>query len=87
MVSYAFVAGALALVLLITLLKRRAQILLGFLVRMVLGTTCIAFLNDMLAAQGIALCVGINPISLLTTGTLGFSGVALLYGILACKFL
>lgn len=85
--SYGLMAGVCALVLLIILLKRRAQIVLGFLVRMVLGMICIAFTNDLLAAQGIALSVGMNPISLLTTGTLGFGGVALLYGILACKFL
>lgn len=87
MASYGLLAGVCALVLLIAMLKRRAQLLLGFFVRMVLGVICILFVNDTLAAQGIALAVGINPISLLTTGTLGFSGVALLYGILACKFL
>lgn len=87
MASYGLMAGVCALVLLITLLKRRAQIVLGFLVRMVLGMICITFTNDLLAAQGIALSVGMNPVSLLTTGTLGFSGVALLYGISACKFL
>lgn len=87
MASYGLMAGVCALVLLITLLKRRAQIVLGFFVRMVLGMICIAFTNDLLATQGIALSVGMNPISLLTTGTLGFGGVALLYGISACKFL
>lgn len=87
MVSYGWMLGALALVLLIALLKRRAQLLLNFLVRMVLGAFCIVFVNDLLAAQGIALAVGINPVSLLTSGTLGFSGVALMYGILACQFL
>ena len=52
-----------------------------------IGTFCILYTNDLLAAQGIPLSVGINPISLLTTGSLGFGGVALLYGILALKFL
>ena len=87
MVSYGWLLGTLALILLIALLKRRAQLLLNFLVRMVLGAFCIVFVNDLLAAQGIALAVGINPVSLLTSGTLGFSGVALMYGILACQFL
>lgn len=85
--SYGLMAGVCALVLLIAMLKRRAQILLNFLVRMVLGVVCITFVNELLASQGIALAVGINPLSLLTSGTLGFSGVALLYGILVCKFL
>jgi len=33
------------------------------------------------------LLLGINPVTLLTTGSLGFSGVALLYGILLLKIL
>lgn len=31
--------------------------------------------------------VGLNPVTLLTSGTLGFPGVALLYGIEVTKFL
>ena len=85
--SYGWLLAALALILLIALLKRRAQLLLNFLVRMVLGTFCIVFVNDLLAGQGIARAVGINPVSLLTSGALGFSGVALMYAILACQFL
>ena len=87
MTAYGWMLGILALILLIALLKRRAQLLLNFLVRMVLGTICIAFVNDLLAAQGVALAVGINPMSLLASGSLGFSGVALMYGIMACQFL
>ncbi|MBO5069985.1 MAG: pro-sigmaK processing inhibitor BofA family protein [Roseburia sp.] len=86
-ISFVAVGGACGLVLLIALLKQRAQILLNFLVRLVLGVICIFFVNDFLAAQGIDVAVGINPVSLLTSGTLGFSGVALLYAILACNFL
>lgn len=87
MTAYGLVAGICLLVMLIALLKCRAQIVLNFLVRMVLGAVCIVFVNDILASQGISLSVGINPVSLLTTGTLGFGGVALLYGILLCGFL
>lgn len=87
MASYGMMAGSCMLVLGIALLKRRAQIVLNFLVRMALGVICIAFVNELLGSQGIALAVGINPLTLLTTGTLGFSGVALLYGILLLGFL
>ncbi|MBQ8040185.1 MAG: pro-sigmaK processing inhibitor BofA family protein [Lachnospiraceae bacterium] len=86
-VSFVVVGGACGVVLLIAVLKQRAQILLNFLVRLVLGVICIFFVNDFLAGQGINLAVGLNPISLLTSGILGFSGVALLYAISACKFL
>lgn len=77
----------LAIVLLIGLLKSRVQVLLNFLVRMALGAVCVLFMNDYLAAQGISIAVGLNPFSLLTLGSLGFGGFALLYGIVACKFL
>lgn len=86
-VSYVVVGGACGLVLLIVVLKQRAQIVLNFLVRLILGVICIFLINDFLADQGIEVAVGLNPISLLTSGTLGFSGVALLYAISACKFL
>ena len=55
--------------------------------RAVLGACAIACVNKWLAQQGIMLAVGINPVTLLTTGSLGFSGVALLYGILLLKIL
>jgi hypothetical protein len=69
------------------ILKNRARFALNFLVRAVLGACTIACVNKWLAQQGIMLAVGINPVTLLTTGSLGFSGVALLYGILLLKIL
>ncbi len=86
-VAFGLIAGTLILVLLIGALKRRAQLVLWFFVRMVLGNISILYVNEILAAQGIPLAVGVNYISLLTSGVLGFSGVALLYGILAIQFL
>lgn len=85
--AFGLIAGTLILVLLIGALKRRAQLVLWFFVRMVLGNISILYVNEILAAQGIPLAVGVNYISLLTSGVLGFSGVALLYGILAIQFL
>ena len=85
--AFGLMAGICGLVVFIALLKRRSQVVLNFLVRMVLGAICITFVNDLLASQGISLCVGLGPVSLLTSGTLGFGGVALLYAILACEFL
>lgn len=80
-------AGMLLLVLGIVFLKQKSQMVWNFLVRTVLGAICILFTNDFLAAQGIAVAVGLNPISLLTVGTLGFGGFAALYGILFTQFL
>lgn len=80
-------ASICVLVLFILVLKQRAQFALNFLVRLVMGTIVILFLNDLLEKQGLPLNVGLNAITLLTTGSLGFPGVALLYGIEATKFL
>lgn len=85
--AFGLIAGTLVLVLTIGALKQRAQLVLWFFVRMVLGNLGILYANEILAAQGIPLAVGVNYISLLTSGVLGFSGVALLYGILAIQFL
>ena len=38
-------------------------------------------LTKFLDGQGISACVGMNPITFLTSGSFGFPGVALLYGI------
>ena len=83
----AVITGICCMILLIVLLKSRAQVVLNFLVRGILGAICIIFLNDFFENQGISIVVGLNPISLLTVGTLGISGVVLLYSIVATKFL
>ena len=85
--SFWIIAGSCVLVLGIMILKNRARFALNFLVRAVVGACTIACVNKWLAQQGIMLAVGINPVTLLTTGSLGFSGVALLYGILLLKIL
>ncbi|MDD6307514.1 MAG: pro-sigmaK processing inhibitor BofA family protein [Clostridiales bacterium] len=85
--AFQIMAGMLLLVLGIVLLKQKSQIVWNFLVRSVLGAICILFTNDFLAAQGIAVAVGLNPVSLLTVGTLGFGGFSALYGILFTQFL
>lgn len=87
MTAYGILAGSCALVLGISVLKQRAQIVLNFLVRMVLGVFGIVIVNHLLKTQGISIAVGLNPLTLLTTGTLGFGGVALLYAILLLQIL
>ena len=47
-----------------------------------LGVMAIYLLNMLLAKAGMEGAVGINPISVLTVGSLGTGGVALLFGIL-----
>jgi len=72
-------------ILFIGILKQKVQFVFNFVVRGILGLTTLYFCNGLLKMQGISIGVGINPISFLTIGSLGISGVALLYGILLYK--
>ena len=75
------------LVLGIGVLKQKFKIMFHFLIRAVVGLIAIYFCNLFLEMQGISVAVGINPISFLTVGTLGFCGFALLYGVMLYEIL
>lgn len=55
--------------------------------RGILGTIAIYFINAVLEKMGFSLGVGINAATVLTSGILGFPGVAVLYGIHFFKIL
>ncbi len=74
--------GICALVLLIGLLKRKAEMLLNIIVRIIVGCVAMIFFNDFLQQQGIPISAGLNPLNILTIGSLGTGGFALIYGIL-----
>ena len=57
------------------------ELLINFIMRAVLGTLAIYFINMFLQSQGFAWRVGIGPFSIIASGLLGLPGVALLYGI------
>ena len=78
-------AGVCGLVLLIVLLKEKMGGLIEFMLRTGIGTALILWINSILAQQGIAIAVGINFWSLLTTGILGIPGVGLLFAILTMQ--
>lgn len=61
--------------------------ILNFLLRMVFGAIGIQILNGILLSQNISVAVGLNFLTLLTAGSLGISGVGLLYGIAALGIL
>lgn len=63
------------------------RIAVNFLVRAIVGMAIIFFVNEYLDGQGIQACVGMNPVTFLTSGTLGIPGVALLYGITFYQFM
>ena len=76
------IIGVLGMVLFIVVIGKKIQMLLNFMIRIVLGGIGIIYANDFFTSQGIAISVGLNPVSLLTIGILGIGGFALL-----CKFL
>lgn len=76
-----------AVVLFMGVIKRRYEWLLNILMRSILGTIAIYFVNGALAGAGINLGVGINPVTVLTSGILGFPGLLAIYGIGVYKYL
>lgn len=77
------IAGACLLVLFMVTVKQKAEFFLNFCLRAVMGGIAIYGINMLLEMWGIPCAVGINLLSLLTSGTLGFSGVSLLYAVSA----
>lgn len=70
-----------AIVLFMGIMKRKMESLLNVLMRSILGTIAIYFVNGALAGMGISLGVGINPLTVLTSGILGFPGLVAIYGV------
>lgn len=85
--SVAAILGVCALVLIIGLLGKKIEWIVNFVLRAVLGTIGIYFLNNFLIASNISVVVGINPMTVLTSGILGFPGLVVLYGIKFFKVL
>ena len=61
--------------------------ILNLLMRSVLGIIAIYFINTILVGLGYSCGIGINAVTVLTSGILGFSGISLLYAILALRLL
>lgn len=74
-------------VLLIGAFRGKKEWIINFILRAVVGTVAVFFLNGFLLSRGISIAIGINPITVLTSGTLGFPGILVLYGINIYKLL
>lgn len=81
------IIAACIVVLLIGAVRGRVEWLLNFVLRSILGTAAIYFINILLAKSGISLGIGINPATVLTSGLLGIPGLLALYGIGIYKLL
>lgn len=60
---------------------------LNVILRSIFGVIAMYFINAALADAGISLGVGINGVTVLTSGILGIPGLAALYGLGMYKFL
>lgn len=78
---------ACIVVLLLGALKKRVEWLLNVVMRSILGTLAIYFINTGLGMLGISLGVGVNVITVLTCGILGIPGLLALYGIAVYRML
>lgn len=85
--SMAAILVVCTLVLVIGAFGRKIEWIINFVLRAVLGTIGIYFLNNFLIASNISASVGINPMTVLTSGILGFPGLVVLYGINFFKIL
>lgn len=75
------IVGILVLVLLIGAMKSRAEWIINFVLRGVMGMMIVYFVNFLLADSVPDMRIGYNSITFLASGLLGIPGVAMLYGI------
>lgn len=75
------IVAVCALLLLLSAINRKSELLLSFVCRLVMGTLLICFGNMGVTFFGFSGGVGINMTTLLTSTILGFWGVAALFGI------
>ena len=73
--------GAAVLLLILSFFARKAEWLLNFALRGIMGTIAIYFINMGVTFLGFTAVVGINAASVLTAGVLGIPGIMLLYGL------
>lgn len=75
------------IVLFIGIMKKKVEIVVNFILRATVGILGIYFVNEFFAYQNIEIAVGINPITVLTSGILGLPGFLFLYGVVIYKLL
>lgn len=68
-------------VVLIVILKSRANMVFRFVVQAVIGAVLIYGMNQFFLSQNLISIIALNPLTVLTCGFLGIPGVLLLLGI------
>lgn len=67
--------------------KKIGGVVIRFFIRAALGMALIFVINSYVIPADSSINVGLNPVSFLTSGTLGIPGVGLLYGIVCYQIL
>ena len=75
------IIAVFGIVMLILAVKTNSNFILNFLLRSIMGTLFIFGINQLLEFYDYSMIVGLNPVTVLTSGMLGFPGVVLLFGI------
>lgn len=83
----AAIAGICVVVLLMGTMKQKTAGISVFILRSIMGAAGICVVNAVLESLGISVAAGVNPVNVLTIGTLGIGGFGLVYGILFYRFL
>lgn len=79
--GFTIIIGMCVIVLAIVAFKRKSEFIINFIFRGIMGGITIYLMNQFLIWQQIDMTVGINPFTVLTSASLGFPGVILLYGV------
>ena len=75
------IIAVLGILMLILAVKTNSVLILNFVLRSITGTLVIFGVNQILEFYDFSIGVGVNPVTVLTSGILGFPGVILLFGI------
>lgn len=75
------IIGVCGILFLILAVKTNSHLILNMILRCVSGSLMIFVINKLLENTDFLVSVGLNPVTVLTTGILGFPGVILLFGI------
>lgn len=81
------IVAACIFVLLIGAFRKQKEWIINFVLRAVTGTAAAFFINGFFVSKGVLIAIGINPITVITSGILGFPGLIMLYGINLYKIL
>lgn len=76
------IIGVCGIIILILTVKANSPFIFKLILRSLVGSILILGGNQLLHLYGFAGNIGLNPVTVLTTGILGFPGVILLFSII-----